>query len=233
MKLAITGGNGRLAKELLSLDWGDVEIVTWTRADADLSNWEPTRDLVLREKPDVVLHTAASTDLVRCEQDKQYAWENVALPAVHVARACVMAGARLVHISTDYAFSGNEPAHPIPTWARPEPLNYYAFCKMAGETAARVVPDHLVIRTTMKPRAPWKHPQAPVDMWISHSYYDEVAAFVRKVTLSERQGVAHFGARHVNIYEFAKQERPDVKPVHRADIKTLTLPSDIRLEVDE
>lgn len=232
MKLAITGGNGRLAKELRALDWGDTKIVPWTRADADLSKEDETLALARRDRPDVVIHTAASTDLVKCEQEKQYAWENVALPAVHVARACVEVGARLVHISTDYAFSGEEPIHPIPTWMRPEPLNYYSFCKVAAETAARVVPNHLVIRTTMKPRAPWKHPQAPVDMWISHSYYDEVAAFVHKVALSERRGIAHFGARHINVYEFAKLERADVKPIQRADVKTLVLPRDVRLEVD-
>lgn len=233
MRIAITGANGRLAKELLALDWQGADILTWTRADADLSQWEPTQALFQRDRPDVVIHTAASTDLVKCEQDKQYAWENVAMPAVHVARGCVETGARLVHVSTDYVFSGNEPVHPIPKGTRPEPLNYYSFCKVAGETAARVVPDHLVIRTTMKPRAPWKHAQAPVDMWLSHSYYDEVAAYIRKVALTDRRGILQHGARQINVYEFAKQERPDVMPIKREDVKTLTLPSDVRLEVDE
>lgn len=232
MRIAITGAGGRLGRELRALDWGADEVLPWTREDADLSKDADVLALVQRAKPDVVIHTAASTDLVKCEQDKQFAWENVALPAVHVARACVATGARLVHVSSDYVFSGNEPRHPIPTWMRPEPLNYYSFCKVAAETAARVVPDHLVVRTTMKPRAPWKHPQAPSDMWISHSYYDEVAAFVHRVARSSRQGIVHFGAREINVYEFAKLDRPDVKPVKREDIKTLVLPRDIRLEVD-
>lgn len=233
MKVGVTGGNGKLATELRKLDWGTHEMLWWTRADADLSKPGPTLDLLRREKPSVVIHTAASTDLVRCEQDRQYGWENVALPALHVARACVEIGARLVHISSDYVFSGEEPVHPIPTWMRPDPQNFYSMCKVAAETAARVVPDHLVVRTTMKARAPWKHPQAPVDMWISHSYFDEVAAYVRRVVLSDRQGIAHFGARHVNVYEFARLDRPDVTPVQRADIKTLHLPRDVRLEVSE
>lgn len=233
MRLAVTGANGRLAKEVLKEAWPGVEALRWTRADADLSKWEPTRALFARDRPQVVLHTAASTDLVRCEQDKQFAWENVALPAVHVARACAETGARLVHVSTDYLWSGDEPVHPIPPETRPDPLNYYSFCKAAAETAARVVPDHLVVRTTMKARGPWKHPQAPTDMWLSHSYYDEVAAFVRRVALSERRGIAQFGARQINVYEFARIDRPDVKPVTRADISTLRLPSDVRMELTE
>lgn len=234
MKLALTGANGRLAKELLALEWPrDVAILKWTRADADLAKWEPTEALFRRDAPDVVLHTAASTDLVRCENDKQYGWDNVAMPAVHVARGCAQSGARLVHISTDYVFSGEEPVHPIPTWMRPDPLNYYSLAKMAAETAARVVPDHCVVRTTMKARAPWKHPEAPVDMWISHSYFDEVARFVQRCVLERRRGIVHFGARHVNVHEFAKLDRPDVKAVRRADIKTMRLPGDVRLEVTE
>lgn len=233
MRVAVTGSNGKLAAELKKLPWGEHEMLWWTRQDADLSKLEPTLALMRHATPDVIIHTAASTDLVRCEQDKQYGWENVALPALHVARGCVETGARLVHVSTDYVFSGEEPVHPIPTWMRPDPLNFYSMCKVAAETAARVVPDHLVIRTTMKARAPWKHPQAPVDMWISHSYFDEVAAFVRKFALTDRHGIVHYGARHVNVYEFAKVDRPDVKPVQRADIKTLVLPRDVRLEVNE
>lgn len=233
MRIAITGAAGRLGVELRKLDWTPHAILPWTRADADLARWPETETLVAAARPAVVIHAAASTDLVRCEQDKQYAWENVALPAIHVARACAAHGARLVHVSTDGVFSGEEPVRPIPSGTRPDPVNYYGVCKLAAESAARAVPDHLVVRCTMKARGPWKHPQAPTDMWITHSYVDEVASFLRKVAPSVRQGLLHFGARQVNVYEFARLDRPDVKPITRAEITTLRQPRDVRLEVDE
>lgn len=232
-RLAITGAAGRLGRELLKLDWGDAQVVRWTRADADLSKWEPTRALFERDLPSVVLHAAASTDLVRNESDKQHAWENIALPAIHVARGCSSIGARMVQVSTDYVFDGEEPTHPIPTWMRPDPINYHGLAKLAAESAARAVPDHLVVRCTMKERGVWKHPQAPNDMWISHSYVDEVAAYLRRVALTDKQGIAHFGARQVNVFEQARSERPDVKAVTRADLKLVRMPRDLRLEVDE
>lgn len=233
MRVAITGANGRLGRELRKLDWpADVRLLPWTREDADLSKEEPTVALVTRERPDVVLHTASATDLVRCEKDRQYGWENVALPALHVARGCIATGARMVHVSTDYVFSGNEPEHPIPTWMRPDPTHYYATCKVAAEVAARAVPRHLVLRTTMKAREPWRHEAAPADMWISHAYYDEVAAFLQRATLEGREGIVHFGARDVNVFEFAKEGRPDVRKVLRSEIKSLALPGDIRLKVE-
>lgn len=230
MKVAVTGATGRLGSLLLEQDWSDADLVPWTRQDADLSDGDATAALFRSVRPSVVVHTAASTDLVRCEEEPQYCWDNVALPTIHVARGCAAHGARLLHVSTDYVFSGREPKHPIPPDTRPDPVNYYAMAKVAAESAARVVPDHCVLRTTMKPRGPWKHPQAPTDMWMSHAYYDEVAPVVRDLALSDRRGIVQFGARDINVFEFARQERPDVRGVPRSSIKTLALPGDIRME---
>lgn len=233
MKVAVTGSAGRLGRELLALDWSGAHLLPWTRADAELAQPQPIRDLVRRTRPDVILHCASSTDLVRCETDHQYGWDNIALPAIHVARACAAEGIAMVQVSTDYVFSGNEPVHPIPPTTYLDPVNYYGFCKAVAEGAARSVADHLVVRCTMKARGPWKHPQAPRDMWISHSYHDEVARFLRDAVLAQRRGIAHFGARDVNVYEAAKRERPDVRPVQRSDITTLRLPGDVRLAPGE
>lgn len=229
MKVLLTGANGKLGLELRRLDWGRDELVPSTRAEAELSDAGQADRLVGRHSPDVVLHAASATDLVRCEGDRQFAWEQVALPALHVARACSRRAIRMVHVSTDYVFSGEEPVHPIPPATRPDPINVYGLCKAESEAAVRALPDHLVVRTTMKPRAPWKHPQAPVDMWISHSYVDEVATHLHQVARSSITGVQHFGVRDVNVFEFARLGRPDVQPVLRADITTLRLPRDVRL----
>lgn len=230
MRVAVTGATGRLGRELCALDWGEHRVLPWSRTDANLTDARAVHALFVRDAPDVVVHTAAWTDVAGCEKDKQRAWDNVALAAVHVARACADRGARLVHVSTDYVFSGEEPEHPIPVATRPDPVNYYALCKVAAEAAARVVPDHLVVRTTMKARGPWKHPVALTDMWISHSYFDEVAAFLRDVATSQRQGIVHFGVRDVNVFEMARVDRPDVRPTTRREVASVPLPGDIRLK---
>lgn len=229
--IAITGAAGRLGKLLLEQDWNEEEVVGWIREKhTDLSREDGAFWLFDRYVPRLVIHCASATDLVRCEKDRQYCWDNVAMPAINVARACVAYGIRLVHVSTDYIFSGDEPTHPIPPETRPDPVNYYAMAKVAAESAARVVPNHLIFRTTMKERGPWKHQQAPTDMWMSHSYYDEVAPLLRDAALSSRVGIMQSGVRDINVYDFAKLERPDVEPVLRADIKDLRLPGDIRMQ---
>lgn len=233
MRVAITGAAGRLGRALRAVPWpADVELLPWTRGDADLADEPAAARLLDRVKPRVVIHAAAATDLARCERDKQFAWENVALPALHVARGCIRVGARMVHMSTDYVFSGEEPARPIPPSARPEPLHYYAFCKAASEMAARAVPDHLVVRCSLKDRGPWKHAQAPQDMWQTITYYDEAAPLLRDLALGGRQGVVHLPGHAINVYEYARSTRPDVRPVRRADLGAVRLPGDVRLRAD-
>lgn len=232
MRVAVTGAAGRLGRELQALDWGAHTLLPWTRKDADLTDAREVQMLFLRDAPDVVVHAAAWTDVAGCEKDKQRAWENIALATVHVARACADRGVRLVHVSTDYVFSGEESEHPIPVATRPDPINYYALCKVAAEAAARVVPDHLVVRTTMKARGAWKHHVAPTDMWISHSYFDEVADFLREVATLEQRGIVHFGVRDVNVFEMARADRPDVRGVAREELTSVPLPGDIRLKRD-
>ena len=233
MKVAITGSAGRLGRALQQVPWpAGITLLPWTRADADLSKPEQASALFARAAPDVVVHLASSTDLVRCERDRAFAWENVALPALHVVRGCLATGARLVHLSTDYVFSGREAVHPIPAETAPDPTHAYAVCKVAAELAARAVPDHCVVRTSLKAPGPWKHAQAPVDMWQSILFYDEAAPLVRDLALSRRQGVVHLPGRDVNVFEYAASTRADVKPVKRADIGTLVLPGDVRLKAN-
>jgi dTDP-4-dehydrorhamnose reductase len=230
MRVAITGAGGRLGKALQAVDWpAHVQLLPWTRSDADLADEGAALALLHRAMPDVVVHAASATDVSRCEREKQWAWENVALPALHVARGCIAAKARMVHLSTDYVFSGAEEQHPIPPQARPDPLHYYAFCKAAAEMAARAVSDHLVVRGSLKERGPWKHPKAPDDMAQTITFYDEAAPQLRDLALGPARGIAHLRGRDVNVFEHAASTRPDVQRVQRKDIGALRLPGDVRL----
>ena len=210
MRVALTGAEGRLGRALQAVDWpAHVRLLPWTRADADLADEAATLGLFHRARPHVVIHAASATDVGRCEREKQWAWDNIALATLHVARGCLQGGARLVHLSTDYVFSGEEPEHPIPPSMRPDPTHYYAVCKVAAEVAARAVPDHLVVRGSLKERGPWKHPQAPEDMWQTLTFYDEAAPQVRDLALGEARGIAHLKGRDVNVFEYAASTRPD------------------------
>lgn len=103
------------------------------------------------EPGDVVINCAAYTDVDGAESAETTAHAVNALGAEHVAKACARAGARLIHVSTDYVFSGVFAAtpHPYETGDATGPLNAYGRTKLAGELAVlAALPTAQVVRTS-------------------------------------------------------------------------------------
>ena len=155
--ILITGGSG-----LLAINWatriGEFNSVTlgihhrkitipYTQSICvDLESVKQIRQTLDKLAVDTVIHTAAVSNIEKCEQEPQLAEHiNVEL-ANNVAQAAREHGARFVHISTDHLFDGIAPMRTEDDQI--SPLNVYARTK--GEAEHRVLaacPDALVIRT--------------------------------------------------------------------------------------
>ena len=112
----------------------------------NLEDGAATQALFDQIRPDVVLHTAALTDVDRCELDPALAARlNVDVTRV-VAEAARTVGAQLVHISTDHVFAGDRPSYD--ELAEPRPVNIYARTKLEAERVVHdVYPGALTVRT--------------------------------------------------------------------------------------
>ncbi|GAB4083950.1 dTDP-4-dehydrorhamnose reductase [Myceligenerans cantabricum] len=96
---------------------------------------------------DVVVNCAAWTAVDDAEAHEPEAFATNAVGAAHLARACTAAGARLVHVSTDYVFDGTATA-PYAEDAPVAPRSAYGRTKAAGEWAVRAeAPGSLIVRT--------------------------------------------------------------------------------------
>jgi len=117
----------------------------FTEQITDLTQPGQIEWLVDTYKPDVILHTAALTNVDTCEKQPELAQRlNAEVPG-ELAAATQAHGIRMVHISTDAVFDG---AHPGYTEAdQPKPINTYAATKLAGEQAVLAAnPQALVAR---------------------------------------------------------------------------------------
>ena len=95
-----------------------------------------------------VLNAAAFTAVDAAESSEDLAHAVNAEAPGHVARACAQVGARLVHVSTDYVFSGERDGPPWEPDDEPAPRSAYGRTKLAGERAARAAhADVVVLRT--------------------------------------------------------------------------------------
>lgn len=144
--VVVTGSTGQLGRELVHL-LGEAA-VPLSRAELDLGNPEAIRATVASLAPDAVINCAAWTAVDAAERDAAGCFAVNATAVGHLAEACAASGSRLVQVSTDYVFGGDERrSRPYLEDDPPAPRSVYAASKLAGEQAARACPRHLVVRT--------------------------------------------------------------------------------------
>ena len=149
MKWLITGANGQLGRCLQeTLNAQGIDFVALSRADLDITNSALVKESFNSIKPDVVINTAAYTNVEQAEIDSVAAFRINQLGAANVATASKSIGAKLVHFSTDYVFAGNG----ISPWRvndLTEPLSIYGKSKLAGEVEIlkEYSENSLIIRT--------------------------------------------------------------------------------------
>ncbi|MEV6214224.1 dTDP-4-dehydrorhamnose reductase [Nocardia sp. NPDC051833] len=141
-RLIVTGARGLLGREILRLA---PAASGYGRAELDITD-RAAVDAVLRPGA-VVLNCAAYTAVDAAESDRDAAFAaNATGPAV-LAAACAAAGARLIHVSTDYVFPGTA-STPYEPDDRTGPATVYGQSKLAGERAVlELSPDAQVVRT--------------------------------------------------------------------------------------
>lgn len=147
MKVLVTGAGGQLGTDLVAA-FSDHEVVGLARADLDVTD-EPAVVAAVRDHaPDLVVHAAAFTRVDACEADPDTAWRVNALGSWWVARACALADAAMVAVSTDYVFDGTA-TRPYTEFDPVHPLSVYGQTKQAGEQLVRqTLARHYVVRTS-------------------------------------------------------------------------------------
>lgn len=114
----------------------------------DLSDAKALAALWFSEKPDLVVNTAAYSDVDGCERDPARARAANALGVKNLADLCGKAGAPLVHVSTDYVFDGLK-SSPYVEEDAVAPVNIYGLTKLEGEYhASRCKAPSAVVRTS-------------------------------------------------------------------------------------
>lgn len=146
MKILIAGGNGQIGRALqTALTTHDV--VSVDLPEVDITDKAAVFDLIAAEQPQVVINSAAYTNVDGCAQNPTLAYRANALGPQNLALACLETDAALVHISTNEVFDGRHPQG-YEEWMPLNPINPYGKSKAAGEFNVRsVLPRHYIVRT--------------------------------------------------------------------------------------
>jgi len=145
MKILITGANGLLGYklvQLLSLQPTVTAIATARKKisslpanvqffELDVIDHDQTATVLSKTQPDVVIHTAAMTQVDQCETERDLCWKANVTGVENLVEACGKNNIHLVHVSTDFIFDGSH--GPLDETAIPNPVNFYGESKLAGE----------------------------------------------------------------------------------------------------
>lgn len=149
MRILVTGGAGQLGRALARLAPEGHTLVALGTDQCDVTDPGTIRRVIDRERPDLIIHSAAMTNVDGCEREPDLAYRVNAAGTQHVAGAAHEAGAALVYISTNYVFDGEAP-EPYHEFAKTNPISVYGHSKLAGEEAVRAFcPRHAIVRTAM------------------------------------------------------------------------------------
>lgn len=151
-RILVTGAGGMLGQDVVRVarEAGH-EVVGLARAQLDVTDPTAVSHAVEQARPAAVVNCAAWTNVDAAESDPDGARAVNAEAAGHVARATAAAGARLVHVSTDYVFDGDRPAD-APPYVESDtigPRSVYGITKLEGEQAvAAAGGSHAIARTS-------------------------------------------------------------------------------------
>jgi len=154
-KIIVTGCNGQLGRAINQLYTGNTEY-EFVNTDVfegqgitplDITNVDQVLALAREVKPYAIINCAAHTNVDKCETDIDNAYKINAIGPRNLSIAATETGAKLMHVSTDYVFPGNE-NKALTEFDPVGPVSMYGRTKLAGENFVKDFADkYFIIRT--------------------------------------------------------------------------------------
>lgn len=147
-KILVTGCNGQLGKAIQKeYESEAAELILTDVADLDITDNAQVLQFVREHKPQVIMNCAAHTAVDLCEEQWDLAYRINAIGPRNLAIAATQTGAKLMHISTDYVFSGDGD-HPYTEFDPVGPNSAYGKTKLEGERfVQQFAKNYFIIRT--------------------------------------------------------------------------------------
>lgn len=223
-KVLITGASGFMGTKLVNILSEFFEIIPTdinSEIILDITNKEQVSQMLNDKKPDIVVHTAAYTDVDSCEDNKELAWSINVGGTKNIAEACKDINAKLIVISTDFIFDGKKGSYTEED--TPNPISEYGRTKLEAEKVVKEnLENYLIARTCVlygynSPKdkqtfEKWvinnleegKEIKVVTDQTVSPTLIDDIALAIKTFIEKDAKGVYHLvGSEIISRYDFA------------------------------
>lgn len=150
MNILITGASGQLGSEIRNIvkKSSNNNYIFTDIQQLDITNKEAVLRFFVDNQINIVVNCAAYTQVDKAEDDRENAYRVNCLAVEFLADACQKTSSKMIHISTDYVFSG-EKNTPYTEKDTEKPLGVYGQTKFDGENRIRMANiPHLIVRTS-------------------------------------------------------------------------------------
>ncbi|MFD1316952.1 SDR family oxidoreductase [Namhaeicola litoreus] len=153
-RILVTGSNGLLGQnlvkflvkhrfEVIALSRGENKLKKYegfNYIDVNLEEFEKIKELIENLKPNVIVHTAAMTNVDQCELEQKSCFTANVEVVENLVKCCQTNDIHLIHLSTDFIFDGIKGFYKEKD--KPNPVNYYGLSKLKSE--------ELILKSTIK-----------------------------------------------------------------------------------
>jgi len=216
--ILVTGGSGLLGTALKKLI---PEAYYPSHAEFCIPNyasmWCYTSGLGVK----TLIHLAAFTSPPKIDANPEKAIIDNIQGTCSIVQLCMEFKLRLIYMSTDYVFSGEENNPFIDEsyqgYDPVYPVNKYAWSKLGGECAVQLYDNYVIIRGTFGPDI-FPYDKAFTDQYTSKISVTEMAQRIVNVIRTDYKGILHIGDPVQSIYNYAKKSKPEVGKMKRNEV---------------
>jgi dTDP-4-dehydrorhamnose reductase len=199
-------GDGLLGSEIYNqTEWDFISRKKDNIDVSDFYSWSHKMD-----QYDVIINCIANTNTYSTSKDEH--WNINYKFVLDLINYTNDKGKKLVHISTDYIYTGsieNASENDIPVHCN----NWYGYTKLLGDGLMQLMSkNYLLCRCTHKPN-PFPYESAWIDQIGNFDYVDKISSIIIKLINEDRFGVYNIGTETKNMYELAKQTK-EVSPIN-------------------
>jgi dTDP-4-dehydrorhamnose reductase len=233
-KILLTGANGLLGQkitevfsretdhELLLTDIGPKaeDPRKYKYAVLDITHKEEVKDAAKKFNPDIIINTAAYTNVDGCETERELSWKVNVDAVKNLIIASRFNSSKIIHISTDYIFDGKTGGYDEDS--TPNPKSFYGKSKLASENALIASGINFAILRTMILYGTGKNIRPNFALWMIQkleknepvkivddqygqpTIVDDLALAIARIVERDRSGIYNLcGSEYLNRYEFA------------------------------
>jgi len=207
-KIVVTGGSGRFAKTLKTIN-SKYKFIYPSKKTLNINKLSSIKKLLKKERPSSVLHLAGlSRPMSQHDKNINKSINLNIIGTANLVNVCSELKIKLIYFSTSYVYpgkKGNYKEHDALL-----PWNKYAWSKLGGECAVQMYKNSLILRISMTEK-PFIHKKAFANVKLNFIFHEELAKILIKII--NKKGIINVGGPSQTVYKFAKKYNSKVKKI--------------------